>query len=387
MALGEAIALAIWSISIAAFCIVLCYGSWRLVRSRNMQYWLGSYVAWKWAMLFRRKPPYRHVYFCFADHYEPYGGGTDKARAQARVAQWTRQYPAVAARHQDSFGSPPKHTFFYPAEEYDPELVDQIKQLCTRGLGDVEVHLHHDNDTAENFRRVISEYTDTLHARHGLLRKDPVTGKIIYCFIHGNWALDNSSPDGRSCGVDNEIDILVETGCYADMTMPSAPSDTQTRKINSIYFSRGQPGRRKSHDTGRDVRAGRWGDAGELLLIQGPLTLNFREAKLGVLPRIESAELSHDAPPTPHRARLWADCGISVKGAEEHVFVKVHTHGATEESMQMLFAEGGFDRLWSELERLYRRDDRGTLRYVTAWEMYSRIRELAVGRPGKSEQA
>lgn len=387
MALGEAIALAIWSISIAAFCIVLCYGSWRLVRSRNMQYWLGSYVAWKWAMLFRRKPPYRHVYFCFADHYEPYGGGTDKARAQARVAQWTRQYPAVAARHQDSFGSPPKHTFFYPAEEYDPELVDQIKQLCTRGLGDVEVHLHHDNDTAENFRRVISEYTDTLHERHGLLRKDPVTGKIIYCFIHGNWALDNSSPDGRSCGVDNEIDILVETGCYADMTMPSAPSDTQTRKINSIYFSRGQPGRRKSHDTGRDVRAGRWGDAGELLLIQGPLTLNFREAKLGVLPRIESAELSHDAPPTPHRARLWADCGISVKGAEEHVFVKVHTHGATEESMQMLFAEGGFDRLWSELERLYRRDDRGTLRYVTAWEMYSRIRELAVGRPGKSEQA
>lgn len=370
----------IWSISVLALCTVSGYASWRLVRSRNMQYWLGSYLVWTWARLFHRRPPCRHVYFCFADHYEPYGGGADKERAQARVARWTGQYPTVAARHQDSFGNPPKHTFFYPAEEYDPELIDRIKQLCAKGLGDVEVHLHHDNDTAENFRRVIGEYTNTLHERHGLLRKDPVTGKVVYCFIHGNWALDNSRPDGRWCGVDNEIDILVETGCYADMTMPSAPSDTQTRKINSIYFSRGRPGRRKSHDTGTDVRVGRWGDAGELLLIQGPLTLNWKEARLGVLPRIESAELSCDAPPTPHRVCLWADCGICVKGAEEHVFIKVHTHGATEESMQMLFAENGFERLWHELERQYRRDDGGTLRYVTAWEMYAKIRELAVGR-------
>ena len=52
-----------------------------------------------------------------------------------------------------------------------------------------------------------------LHERHGLLRAGPETGKIIYSFIHGNWALDNSRPDGRWCGVDNEIDILVETGC------------------------------------------------------------------------------------------------------------------------------------------------------------------------------
>ena len=77
--------------------------------------------------------------------------------------------------------------------------------------------------------------------------------------------------------------------------------------------------------------------------------------------------------------RLWARCGICVKDAEEHVFVKVHTHGATEESMQMLFAENGFERLWSELERQYRRDSDGTLRYVTAWEMYGKIRELALG--------
>jgi len=371
------VSLIIWATGALLLCVA-GYAFVRLVRSRNMQYWLPSYSVWKCSRLFGRRVLRRHVYFCFADHYEPYGGGADRARARERVRQWSEQYPRVASRHRDSFGNHPKHTFFYPAEEYDAELLDQIGKLCQMNLGDVEIHLHHDNDTAEGLHRQISHYAATLHKRHGLLRKDPVTGKVIYCFIHGNWALDNSSPDGSLCGVDNEIGVLVETGCYADMTMPSAPSATQTRKINSIYFSRGRPGQRKSHNTGRDVRVGSWGGTDELLLIQGPLTLNWKEAKSGVVPRIESAELSFDAPPTPHRVRLWADCGICVKGAEEHVFIKVHTHGATEKSMQMLFAEDGFERLWSELERQYRSDDGSTLRYVTAWEMYSKIRELAL---------
>jgi hypothetical protein len=45
--------------------------------------------------------------------------------------------------------------------------------------------------------------------------------------------------------------------------------------------------------------------------------------------------------------------------------------------MQMLFAEDGLERMWSELERQYRRGDSGTLRYVTAWEMFCKIRDLA----------
>lgn len=352
------------------------YGFWRVLRMRNMQYWIGPWVAWKGARLLRGEPSRRHVYFCFADHYEPYGGGADRERAHARVRRWAQEYPAVAARHKDSFGSAPKHTYFYPAEEYDPQLLDELARLRGQGLGDVEVHLHHDNDTAENFRRVISGFARTLHERHGLLRRE-ADGRITYCFIHGNWALDNSRPDGRWCGIDNELDVLVETGCVADMTMPSAPSDTQTRTINSIYFARGRHGARKSHDTGRAARVGEWGQPGELLLLQGPLTLNFREGKLGLVPRIESAELSLDAPPTAHRVRLWGRCGIAVAGAEEHVFIKVHTHGATEKSMRMLFDEGGFDRLWTELERAYRIDESRTLRYVTAREMVDIAANLA----------
>lgn len=363
----------------AAAAMVAGFVFWHLLRSRNMQYWLGSYATWKISRIFRKRRAPRHVFFCLVDHYEPYGGTSEKARAHERVRQWVEQYPAIARNHADSSGNHPRHTYFYPIEEYDPELIDALKKLCDAGFGDIEVHLHHDADTAENFRDTINRYIQTLHARHGLLRKDPKTEKIIYCFIHGNWALDNSRPDGRWCGVDNEICILVETGCYADMTMPSAPSDTQTRKLNSIYFARGHPGRRKSHNTGRDLHIGSWGESDELLLIQGPLTLNWKDAKFGVIPKIENGELSFDAPPTLHRVRLWGDCGICVKGAEEHIFIKIHTHGATEPSMQMLF-DGGLDLLWSELENQYRRDaEECTLHYVTAWEMYSKIRELATG--------
>ena len=73
--------------------------------------------------------------------------------------------------------------------------------------------------------------------------------------------------------MNNEIEILRETGCYADFTLPSAPSPTQTRKINSIYYAVDDPHRPKSHDWGIDVgsrtRAVRRG----LMMIQGPLVL------------------------------------------------------------------------------------------------------------------
>ena len=96
------------------------YVIWRLVRSRNMQYWIGSWLGWKFSRAFRRRPARRHVYFCFVDHYEPYGGTNDKARAHERVRLWLEKYPAIAGKHEDSFGNHPKHTYFYPIEEYDP---------------------------------------------------------------------------------------------------------------------------------------------------------------------------------------------------------------------------------------------------------------------------
>jgi hypothetical protein len=352
-------------------------GLWLIVKSRNMQYWIGAYWRGEWRAA-RALPAGEtvHVYFCFADHYEPYGYGADKSLARQRVDRWLTEYPMIARKYRDSEGRHPIHSFFYPAEEYDAEILDDIAGLCRNGFGDVEVHLHHDNDNAANLEKTLNEFKTTLHERHGLLRRDPLTHDILYCFIHGNWALDNSRPDGRWCGVDNEIDVLVKTGCRCDMTMPSAPSDTQTNKINSIYFAQGHAGCRKSHDQGRYAAVGTWRTPEELLLIQGPLGLNWASRKFGLIPRIESAEISADAPPSAQRVALWEEFAPVVHGAPHHVFIKVHTHGAVEDTMDMLFG-GGFETLWSALEARFRDRPGHKLHYVSAWQMAERVRELS----------
>lgn len=350
-------------------------GGRAVLRSRHMDLWIGSYIGqWRQRRLASRST-HKHVYFCFADHYEPFWGKATADVARQRAHRWLEEYPLLAARHRDSGGHPPQHSFFYPEEEYDETILNGLADLCRRGFGDVEVHLHHDNDTADKLRATLQRYTRLLHERHGLLHRDPQSGQIHYCFIHGNWALDNSRPDGRWCGVDNELAVLFETGCRCDMTMPSAPSDTQTAKINSIYFAQGRPGQRKSHDRGRDCAVGSRAEEGELLMIQGPLMLNWSDRKFGIMPRIDAAEISADAPPTAARVRLWERASVTVRGATDHLFIKVHTHGAEEQAAQALLG-GGLDTLWTELERQFRDRPGYSLHYVTAWEMVQIAKRL-----------
>ena len=195
-------------------------GFWLLLKSRNMHIWILAYLSQRLSPA-RSVAGKKHIYFCLADHYEPYFKKVDQATARGLVDTWVSQYEAIASRHTDSFGKHPQHSYFYPEEEYDEYVLDKLKTLCEQGYGDVDIHLHHDNDTAENLAKTLNAFKELLHSKHGLLRKNE-HGDIVYGFIHGNWALDNSRPDGRWCGVNNELDVLLETGCVYDMTMPSA---------------------------------------------------------------------------------------------------------------------------------------------------------------------
>ena len=198
------------------------------------------------------------VFYAVCDHYEPMGYGADEATQRNRVRKWTEGLPALMEPFRDFRGRQPQHTFFYPEEEYRREYLDDIGELCRRGLGEVEVHLHHDNDTSENLRSSLLAFTKLLHREHGFLHTGAdAGGEPRYGFIHGNWCLDNSRPDGRYCGVNDEIDILRETGCYADFTLPAAPSPAQTTTVNSIYYAVDDPLRPKSHDRGTAAAVGK----------------------------------------------------------------------------------------------------------------------------------
>ena len=229
---------------------------WAGLRRKGLHRWLLPYLrSWRQRRDPRPGEPV-HVLLCICDHFEPKRGGATAEVAHRRVRRWVEEYPKLFGGFRDSDGRPPRHTFFYPAEEYEPRYLEMLAELCRAGYGEVEVHLHHDNDTAENLRRTLLDFKQTLADRHGLLARGRQTSEVVYGFIHGNWALDNARSDGRYCGVNNELDVLRETGCYADFTLPSAPSETQTRTINSVYYARGtdEP---KSHDRGRRVRADR----------------------------------------------------------------------------------------------------------------------------------
>jgi hypothetical protein len=352
---------------------------WQL-RRRGLDRWLLPYLL---ASPKRRAPAAGeeiHLLLCLADHYEPKAHRATPEAARARVRHWLREYPHQLGDFRDSDGRPPRHTFFFPIEEYEPEYLDALAELCAAGFGEVEVHLHHDNDTPENLRGSLLAFKELLAARHGLLSRDRATGELAYGFIHGNWALNNSRPDGRCCGVNNELDILRETGCYADFTLPSAPNPTQTRKINSIYYACNRPGRPKSHDTGVDVGTGP-PPAGGLLLIQGPLILNWVHRKWGILPHLENGCLQASQPLSLARLALWLKARVQVPTRPDWFFVKLHTHGAPEANHRALLGEP-MVRFHRDLAEYARGRPNFHYHYVTAREMYNLVRAAEAGWTG-----
>jgi hypothetical protein len=320
-----------------------------------------------------------HLLLCVADHYEPKADNAPPDLARARVRRWVEDYPRQFARFRDSDGRPPRHTFFYPIEEYDAEHLDALAGLCRAGFGEVELHLHHDGDTADNLREQLLCFRQVFAERHGLLARRRDTGAVAYGFIHGNWALCNARPDGRWCGVNNELEILAATGCYADFTMPSAPHVTQTKKINSIYYAWDWPGRPRSHERGLDVGK-RPPPPGSLLLIQGPLVLDWGHAKWGLLPRLENGCLQRTQPPDIARLDNWLRARVQVPSRPDWFFVKLHAHGAVEESHDALLGEA----MVRFHEALARRaaDPRFHFHYVTAREMYNLVKAAEAGWQG-----
>jgi len=373
------IALLKFTITIGILITVILVGIYYLLRIRNCHIWFWSYLKYQCSLGQYKDCKYiKHIIFCFVDHFEPKWEKPSKDSEIARVNAWHRDYPRLADQFRDSDGKCPQHTWFYPAEEYEYEYLEKLAELCRKEYGEIELHLHHDKDTSDGVRRKINEALNN-YAKHGALGVDRVTGKIKYGFIHGNWALDNSDAHGINCGVNDEIDILNSTGCYADFTLPAAPSTCQTKKINSIYYAIDNPQKPKSHDTGIDVEVNKLVNKG-LLIMQGILTLNWNNRKYGLLPRIENSEISSRNPATRDRINLWLKQNIHVKGRDEWVFVKVHCHGAQERDFDALLGKEA-EKMFKNIERICKKENY-RLHYVTARECYNIIKAAENGEVG-----
>ncbi|MFM7150129.1 MAG: hypothetical protein ACKO23_09830, partial [Gemmataceae bacterium] len=244
--------------------------------------------------------------------------------------------------------------------------------------------LHHDRDTADNLRQTLIQFRDTLANRHGLLARRKNTGETAYAFIHGNWALCNPYPGGDACGVDEEIDILLETGCYADLTMPSAPSRSQAPLVNRLYYASNQPGKSCSHYQGVDVGKGPQ-PPNSLMMIQGPLVLNWKKRKWGLLPGLENGCLQGTQPPTIDRVDNWLRAHIQVPTRPDWYFVKLHCHGTIENHHDALIH--GKAKFHDQLADKAQREPRFHYHYVSSREMYNLIKAAEAGWKGSVHDA
>ena len=327
---------------------------------RSAEIWLPGYLRDRAERIWQGAPS--RISLAITDHFEPYWAHASDDLAYRRAALWAKRWPEIADRIAAAHGFQPKYTFFYPEEEYRPKLIDLLVPSIVSGVADLEVHIHHNGEGEQNFVDRISGFIEKLHHRHGLLRR--VGGRIVFGFIHGNWALDNSLPNGKCCGLNNEISLLKKLGCYADFTLPAGEPGAQTRIVNTIYWALDDVDKPKSHDTGVRFTAGS-GVKGDLLMVPGPLGVRWVER---LIPRMELGELASHDPATAYRCRRWID--LSPRSGEDSI-IKLHTHGAQEKNSAALL-EGGLEELFRHLAAAAKRVG-AALRGVTAYDIYRNL--------------
>ncbi len=329
-----------------------------------------------------------HLIIALADHFEPAIDPEDgqkrvpRSEQERRVAWWCREYPKIVDRWRDHDGRPFVHTYFYPAEQYDEGLVELLADHCQAGWGEVEIHLHHGiplPDTVENTRRLLSEFRDRLAFRHRCLAFEQGSAQPRYAFVHGNFALANSA-GGLFCGVDSEMKILAETGCYGDFTLPTGPlHPAQTAKMNSVYECALPLEQAAPHRAGRDLASGRAPQVFPLI-VQGPLLADFGRSLRSGHPIFEAGAITRPNPMTLHRLSLWKRAQVRVQGRPDWLFIKLHCHGMDPTQKDVVIGES-FRKFLEELVNgAAGRNE--TLHFVSAREMTNILLAACDGRDG-----
>jgi len=309
-----------------------------------------------------------HVFFLITDHFEP-------LFSVQRAQHFADRYRAMAMQHRDSVGRPPQHTWFYPGEQDSPGVLAVLRQLTGEGLGEVELHYHHANDSSEKvavkFKSAITEFQ-----KFGFLKT--VDGRTAFAFIHGSEGLDNA--DGELCGVNDEIRILHNLGCFADFTFPAVYHSAQPPFVNSLYAARDDPEPKSYRHQFPllDLKRG----AADLMIFQGPLVLAPSWSLRHLFVDVDDGNIHPAVPASPMRVRRWVNARVHVAERPDWVFIKVFAHGlGTPEDEDEVVGEH-FEEALTDLEQHYNDGVRYVLHYVTAREAYNLAMSAASGAKG-----
>lgn len=347
-----------------------------------------SLPSYGWQRLTRSVPSGTvHLIITLADHFEPsslpgfMAGHASKDVQEQRLEQWCREYPGNFSEFRDAEGQPFNHTYFYPAEQYERDLVQRLAELCHKGWGEIEIHLHHgltEPTTAEETIQQLVTFRDTLSREHGCLSYLQGDPDPKYAFVHGNYALANCA-DGFACGVDNEMQLLAETGCYVDMTYPAGIAHpAQVPVVNSIYECALPLDQRAPHRQARALRAGRSADKLPIIL-QGPLMIYFDRSSHR-LARTDDGALTKVNPPSLSRLGLWKKAAITIAGRPDWIFIKLHAHSMDPTDTETLLGTPTQRFLKDLLEGA--RERKEVVHFASAREMANIILAACDGREG-----
>jgi len=350
--------------------LLLYLGAWGYrIYIKKYYYWLPGYLRWALTPAEKPQGPV-HVFFVVADHFEP---GEQK---DSLVQRWLSEYPNLARRHRDSTGRPVQHTWFYPAEQPVDRNLEALKTLVASGLGEVELHLHHGPDTLDSARRRYQEGIAWFQ-RFGFLKG--TDGATHFAFIHGVWALDNSR-DNRYCGVNRELQLLRELGCFADFTFPSLGQESQPAMVNSIYMATDDD-RPKSYNYGVPLQLG-VKPAGDLMIFEGPLVIAPAFDPKRLFAEVDDGDVHPAVPSGARRVDYWVRSRIHVRGRPDWQFIKVHCHSAQDAANAAESLGPNFEAALAHFETAYNDGVHYVLHFVTAREAYNLARAAADGRSG-----
>ena len=350
--------------------------------------WLARYPFWRAGEVFRRFSDVKtkHLIFVVANHFEPSWspqGFLDLDAQRRRLDDWYFKARKIGEAVRDTDGTKFRHTNFYPAEQYEKSLLETMAAMERDDLGETEIHFHHGvekPDTSENTRRILTEFRDCLAEEHKSLSRFEADETPRYAFVHGNLALCNSA-GGAFCGVDDEMRILQETGCYADLTLPSAPDKTQVPKINSIYEAAGDFDRAVPHRIGKNVRVGKSIERLPLI-VNGPLVFNWQRRIKGFpVPRLDDGALAANQPLDLNRLNRWKSARINVLNKPEWVFIKLYCHGFFDYDQDSCIGERA-ERFFSKTVENGEKTGEYKTHFATAREAFNIIAAATDGKQG-----
>ena len=280
-----------------------------------------------------------HLLLCIADHFEPHNGRVSAATARTRVESVGRGVPPALRGLPRQRRPPAAAHVLLPGRQYNPEHLDALAGLCRAGFGEVEVHLHHDGDTADGLRRAtLAEAKDAARRRHGLLPRHRGTGRTGLR-LRPRQLGPGQLPARTAAGAGS---TMSSTSSGRPAVTPTSlfprPRARRRRGRSTASITRPTTPSARSRTTGASTSA--TGPARRRLDVHpGAVGPELARRKRGSLPRLENGCIQGSQPPGIDRLDLWLQARVQVRARPDWYFVKLHTHGAEEYNQRVLLGQ------------------------------------------------